>query len=79
MIKYSFMLTEMYTINKREREDTGKQKENMSIIPRRLGKYELQESLGRGGTAEVTILLAANSRWASHKSPRMFSAWLRLR
>jgi eukaryotic-like serine/threonine-protein kinase len=25
----------------------------MSIVPRRLGKYELQERLGRGGMAEV--------------------------
>ncbi len=47
------LLTEVYTITKSEREDTGKQKKKMSIIPRRLGKYELQEPLGRGGTAEV--------------------------
>ena len=47
------MIIEVYTINKPEREDTGKQRENMSITPRRLGKYELQEPLGRGRTAEV--------------------------
>lgn len=48
----------------------------MSTVERRLGKYVLQELLGRGGMAEVWKAVDTQLQCSVHKSTGMFSYWL---